>query len=225
MFPISHLYIAGRILSARDVPENAAAAFLLGSIAPDAVQFRDGFVVSQKLVTHLCPDNGEAWGRVTANDLWMANVTRFAAESGGDPFMLGYAAHIIGDIFNNVKIWTPFRMADPVNAEKGHSSVYYEEVARVDTRLYYERMKGGWELRLLAEAEAVGLPGLVTRAEVNTIREGLLYPNRPFSYPDRAPQKTGDEIYIPWEKLLSVSEEAAEFALPILFPDDKMLPR
>jgi hypothetical protein len=215
---MSHLYIASRVLSMHSVSDRYAAAFLLGSIAPDAAQFREGYKVSDKLITHICPDNGEAWGRVTANDWWKDNVNGFIKERKDNPFAMGYGTHVFGDIFNNIEIWGPFIKANPTAKAGGYSSgsgnAYYTECGCVDARLYYEKMKGSRWLDLLGTADAEGLPGLIGPGEVKTIRDDVLY----VSYPKTEMESTDGHEYITYEKLLRVTENAAEYILAAIFP-------
>jgi hypothetical protein len=218
VFPISHLYIAGRVLSAQPVSDEYAAAFLLGSIAPDAAQFRDNYQVADKLITHICPDNGEAWGRVTANDWWKDNINKFIAEHSGEPFAMGYATHIFGDIFNNIEIWGPFIKTDPTaqagTYKRGGSvNVYYADCGQADTRLYRELMKGSRWLDLLAQAAAEGIPGLVSKKEVGAIRDNVLA-----EYPTRYTDDNYVPSYLTYEKLMYVVESAVGYILPAVFP-------
>jgi hypothetical protein len=218
VFPISHLYIAGRVLSAHPVSDEYAAAFLLGSIAPDAAQFRDGYQVSDKLITHICPDNGEAWGHVTANDWWKDNVRKFISEHGGEPFAMGYATHIYGDIFNNIEIWGPFVRANPtaeagVYRRGGSVNVYYTDCGQADTRLYRELMEGTRWLDLLAKAEPAGMQGLVSARDVGAIRDNVLT-----EYPTRHIDDKYIPVFLTYEKLMHVAESAADYITTAVFP-------
>jgi hypothetical protein len=52
-WPMSHLYIAENVLKSHTIKIINLPQYYLGSIAPDAVHFRENFDRSLKRVTHL----------------------------------------------------------------------------------------------------------------------------------------------------------------------------
>jgi len=182
-FPLTHLCVAWNVLESHPLPN--PAQFLLGAIAPDAIHFRAEFqgaamsnIGAAKKITHLCPVSDEKWGRVTDNIGWVTCVKEFIKNHGGDPFIKGYAAHVITDIHNNRTMWNNFRTNHPAEAAKGYTSEYYTDLKKINVRLHHEFPAVSEIMELLERAVPVGIEGLVTAGEVLAIRESLLAEHR-----------------------------------------------
>lgn len=181
-FPLTHLLVAKSLLEIVSLPGIDSDLFLLGSIAPDGVHYRKGFVSAgmgnigaQKKITHLCPVSNERWGQVTDNEGWEACVSHFLRENPNDSLCTGYAVHILTDIYNNTGIWDNFRTKHPEEAAKGYASDYYRDLKNIDIQLYFKLYKPGGIEDSLRSATARDLPGLVTAEEIHAIRDSLLY--------------------------------------------------
>jgi len=205
-FPFTHLCVAWRVLEKlQNLDENHAAAFLLGSLAPDAVHYRKGYVGAgmagigaAKKISHLCPVSDEKWGQVTDNGGWVKCVRNFLATHStytGEncwveancftstsnenaivhAFVQGYAAHVLTDIHNNRTLWDTFRAKYPEEAAKGYASEYYADLKEIHTRLFLEFPATTEIMALLAKAVPVGIPGLVTAEEVRDLQENILH--------------------------------------------------
>jgi len=126
-YPMTHLCIAYNILN--NTPQiKEPCDFLLGAIAPDSVHFRDNYESNMKKVSHLTVGD-EKWGEVTNNEEWLENILIFLQESkykykNEVDFIYGYCCHIIADIQNNKKLWTPFRLSTLYSTEKSNNNVY-----------------------------------------------------------------------------------------------------
>ena len=58
---------------------------------------------------------------LTENDDWTENVLKFLPDkrnSDNYDFILGYCCHILSDIYNNIVVWTPFRLKYPEELTK-----------------------------------------------------------------------------------------------------------
>ena len=178
-YPVTHLYVAHLLLKKKEI-ENAEM-FLLGSIAPDAVHFRKCFqgagmaeIGAAKKITHLCPVSGEKWGQVTDNERWEKNVASFLAAGQNDSFRLGYATHVLTDIYNNKTLWHNYRTNHPNEAKKGYGGGYYDDLRQIDRLLkenteYVEAIFGK-----LSASKSMGMDGLVDAHEVSAIKQSLL---------------------------------------------------
>ena len=186
-FPFTHLSVGFELLKHLSFSENDSALFLLGTIAPDAVHYREDFVGSNmnkigpaKKVTHLCPISGERWGAVTDNDGWAARVFEFLYDSPQDPLSKGYAVHVLTDIQNNVTIWEKFRTGFPEEAAKGYGSDYYADLDKIDMELYKSLPYTQKAMDLLSRAVSSGdlywkNELLVTLSELRAIQHNLVY--------------------------------------------------
>ena len=217
-FPLTHLCVAYRMLE--QLPSPAPEQFLLGSIAPDAVHFRaeftnatQDFIGQAKKVTHLCPISDEKWGRVTDVDGWLEYVRIFLHANRKDPLAVGYAVHVLTDIYNHISIWTNFITNYPDEAAKGYTSDYYRDLRNINLRIYREIFTDSKIQKHLQNSTPQDMPELVTAAEILADRNSLLYT----SYTD-APESvdTSNCFYITYEQTLDFINDAADFCIRIM---------
>jgi hypothetical protein len=175
-FPLTHLLVAHGL--------SCEPAFLLGSISPDAVHYRRGYVGAQmsgigeeKKATHYCHPTPQRWGRVTDNDAWLANALAQLAPYMHEPFAAGYAAHIITDIHNNSTLWRGFVTNYPEEAAKGYKSEYYADLQAIDMHLYLTHPAVPQIMAALAKAQPPklweGAP--VSQEEIAAIQDNILH--------------------------------------------------
>ncbi len=91
-FQMTHLHIAKNIQRLFSKAIKDLSQFYLGSVAPDAVHNRAGYVSDFKKASHLCVGD-ERWGMLTNNDEWIDHVTEFLYEKRNSEhydFVLGY---------------------------------------------------------------------------------------------------------------------------------------
>jgi len=217
-FPLTHLCVAYKILE--KLPSPAPELFLLGSIAPDAVHFRvafanatQDFIGQAKKVTHLCPISDEKWGRVTDVDGWLECVKIFLRTNRKDPLTVGYAVHVLTDIYNHISIWNNFITNYPDEAAKGYASDYYRDLRNIDLRIYREIFSDSKIEKYLQNCIPRDMPGLVSIDELFAICDSLLftsYANAPESV------DTSTCSYITYEQTLNFINDAADFCRRIL---------
>ena len=217
-FPLTHLLVADAILTSHPRHETEEALFMLGSIAPDAIHHRKEFTGAEmknigaaKKVTHLCPISDERWGMTTDNIGWAKCVKRFLHGNTG-PFAEGYAIHVLTDIYTNMTIWERVRTQYPEETAKGYESGYYRDLKDIDVRLYHSLVKGSRIERLLAQAKACDMPGLVSEEEVCAIRDNILYVH----CKDRLPIPGYKYTYVSYGETLDFIREAAGFTVGVL---------
>jgi len=224
-FPLTHLCVAYRILEKSDLligglnlPSiEQRRAFILGSIAPDAVHYRKGLVDAEmscigatKKVVHLCPESNEKWGQVTDNDGWVECVRDFLQETGNDAFATGYVVHVLTDIFNNKGIWHEFRTKYPAEAAKGYKSDYYRDMRNIDFLIYNEFFRDSDIKLLLQDAVPQDFMGLITAEELQDLKDNLLH----VAYKD-VPENvdTSGCSYVTYPQMLEFIDAAAEFCM------------
>lgn len=127
-----HLKVAQNILKNNASIKNIGA-FYKGSLAPDAIMFRQGCQRSEKSSTHFCVGD-EGWGYYTNYDEWENNLNlniRNCDDKINPDFLFGYYAHIFTDIAYTNRFWTPVRLT----GDKPYIDDYLKDIAEIDSRL------------------------------------------------------------------------------------------
>ena len=90
-------------------------------------------------------------------------------------FIYGYCSHIIADIQNNIKIWTPFLLENTEQLKKGMSTSYHEDSYNIDYALYLSspHQKEIW--KLLEVSIGYDIPNIVVADEINKMKHDILY--------------------------------------------------
>jgi len=216
-FPLTHLLVAEKVLES--FPTLSPEQFLLGSVAPDAVHYRAEFVNSSqsnigatKKITHLCPVSDEKWGQVTDNNGWVVCVQKFLTKHNNS-LAQGYAVHVLTDIFNNKTLWFEFRTKHPDIAAQGYQSGYYQDLHKIDHRLYKEVICTSNTFEQLKKATPQDMPKLISAQEMQAIQNNLVniaYANAPQD------TNTSDCNYITYEEMQKFINKAADFCLNVL---------
>lgn len=161
--PLVHLAIAVDL--ATHYPLAGEAAFLLGSLAPDAIHMRPNTTRSDKNRTHLLTTNHSE----TPDTDYAAALDQFfvPAWQQADPFLQGYAAHLLADRRWVQTIMPHFRAVRPPELSNADGvKLYYHEVDQIDLMLYRQMP---WRTEIwerLATATAQPVADLLTAAEV-----------------------------------------------------------
>lgn len=210
-FLMTHLHVAKSMY--QRIPEaiKDLSQFLLGNIAPDAVHNRMGYTSEHKRVSHLCAGN-ERWGMVTNNDEWAESVLKFLRKnknSDNYSFILGYSCHILTDIFNNIAVWTPFRLEYPNELIKGYGGLYHQESAKVDVELALRKDNKESFWVFLEKAESISLNDIVSEEEIEKQKENILYN----WYKDKKHQDTSSNKVVTIESTINFIEGAVNFIL------------
>ncbi len=174
-FPMVHLCIAYDII--KTAPRiKKPDDFVLGSIAPDSVHFREGFKHDMKSQTHLvigCKNLRQH----TDNDKHLSNVREFLKQRHdgvSEDFIYGYSAHILADITWNIKFWTPYRIANGAALNSGAPSVLHQEASVVDYELYINNPDSGSIWELLKKGDSYDIPDVVVKSEIDAMRASIL---------------------------------------------------
>lgn len=127
-----HLKIAQNLLK-NNTKIKDIGAFYKGSLAPDAIMFRQGCQRSEKSSTHFCVGD-EGWGYYTNYDEWENNLNlniRNCADTVSSDFLFGYYTHVFTDIAYANRFWTPVRLTQ----DRKYIDDYIKDCAEIDSRL------------------------------------------------------------------------------------------
>ena len=150
--------------------------FYLGTIAPDAVHNRAGYVSDFKKASHLITGT-EKWGMVTDNDGWKDNVISFLhkhKDTEHRDFILGYCSHILSDMYNNIKVWTPFRLKHDIELEKGYGNIHHQESYKIDTELALMYENRGMFWHNLRKSNSIDFPDIIFADEMDKQKSNIL---------------------------------------------------
>src|SRR5690554_1065458 len=213
-FQMTHLHIAKNIHQffpekAKDLPQ-----FYLGTIAPDAVHNRAGYISDYKKASHLCVGD-ERWGMLTNNDEWVESVLKFLYEnknSSNYNFILGYSCHILSDIYNNIAVWTPYRLKYPDEFTKGYGGLYHQESKKVDIELALRKENKDDFWVHLEKAKSITINDIIFAEEMEKHRENILYN----MYTDKQHPDISSNKLLTIESTLNFIEDATGFIMDVI---------
>lgn len=174
-FAMTHLWIAQNLLKRTDRIKNPGQ-FILGALAPDAIHFRDDYNSDMKKASHLCVGD-EKWGRLTNNGEWLSNVLDFLEENRHGPngdFICGYCSHILADIENNIRIWTPFLVESAKSGDKKEQGRYHKESEEADYALYLAIPQREVLWNMLETSTSYDLETMVFSREIDKMKDWVL---------------------------------------------------
>ncbi|MCB0127401.1 MAG: zinc dependent phospholipase C family protein [Caldilineaceae bacterium] len=166
--PMVHLGIAVQLGDVKG--ETLSSAFLLGSIAPDAIHMRPNADRVAKQMTHL---------RMAESDL-PERLQAFLEERSSLPeneqsFAAGYVAHILTDALWVTEVVQPFHSQIPATMTKEERrTLYYQETDQVDFNLYHGAPWRETIWHQLKQASAPDLPPLLTAQEITLWQDRTL---------------------------------------------------
>jgi len=174
---MTHLHIAKNIHQLFPETIKDLSQFYLGTVAPDAVHNRAGYISDYKKASHLCVGD-ERWGMITNNDEWTESVLEFLYKNKNSDncnFILGYSCHVLSDIYNNISVWTPFRLEYPDELTKGYGGLYHQESEKVEIELALrEENKNDFWVHL-EKAKSTSLNEIIFAEEIEKHKENILY--------------------------------------------------
>ncbi|HEX2946133.1 MAG TPA: hypothetical protein VHT96_09295 [Clostridia bacterium] len=187
----------------------------MGSLAPDAVHFRENYLSDMKKRSHLCIGS-EAWGSVTNNSEWQENVLSFFNTSRNEhnfDFICGYCSHILADIQNNINIWIPFKIANNDFLESGAGEEYKQELLNLDYKLYLTNpyRKVIWDL--LVNAAGYNIKDIIFADEIDRMKDSLI--NSQFKNRDNV--DTSNNKFVSLQRIQKFIASAADSIQNLLF--------
>ena len=169
-YAMTHLVIAKRFLKTH--PVGNRDLFMLGSIAPDAVQSRPDFTTRIKARSH-CLQEEENWGEIYTEEpliKWYGRVRDFWNETNGlatdvdtESFFKGYTLHILTDIFNNARFYGPCRVKFGLEDVGSFRDAYRKECIKQDDWIWLSEPKITEEARnLLSTADKYDIASIIS---------------------------------------------------------------
>ena len=180
--PMVHLAVAVRLQEPRGA--EPSPAFLLGSIAPDAIHMRPGAGREEKRRTHLL-DLPATAGRAPIRDL---RADYRGADAALRDFADGYAAHLLTDRLWDALLERDYRPRVPPDLDPAERrALYYRETDQLDFNLYHG---SPWRPRawtLLGQARPPEFAPLLAAEEIGRRRDRTL---AWFETPEKEPRIT-----------------------------------
>ena len=208
-FQMTHLHIAKNIHNLFPETTKDLSQFYLGTVAPDAVHNRAGYISDYKKASHLCVGD-ERWGMLTNNDEWIESVLEFLYKNKNSDnynFILGYSCHVLSDIYNNIAVWTPFRLKYPDELTKGYGGLYHQESEKVEIELALrEENKDNFWVHL-EKAKSTSLNDIIFAEEIEKHKENILYN----WYKDKEHQDISSNKLVTIESTMNFVEDATNF--------------
>lgn len=208
-FQMTHLHIAKNIHQLFPETIKDLSQFYLGTVAPDAVHNRAGYISDYKKASHLCVGD-ERWGMLTNNDEWIESVLEFLYKNKNSDnynFILGYSCHVLSDIYNNIAVWTPFRLEYPDELTKGYGGLYHQESEKVEIELALrEENKDNFWVHL-EKAKSTSLNDIIFAEEIEKHKENILYN----WYKDKEHQDISSNKLVTIESTMNFVEDATNF--------------
>jgi len=115
---------------------------------------------------------------VTNNTEWTENELKFLAlnrEREDIDFILGYCAHILADIRNNIYNLYSFRLAHRQELASGPASVFYKEASAINLLLYQTHPERNAIWELLKQSQCVDLYGVADSLDMEKMKASILY--------------------------------------------------
>lgn len=213
-FTMTHLIISKNISEIFESHIESLPQFYLGSIAPDAVHNRANYISDFKKDSHLITGT-EKWGMITNNDEWKNNVIAFLnkhRKSENRDFILGYCSHILSDMYNNINVWTPFRLKYADELEKGFGNIHHQESNKIDIELAltYEARDDFW--LNLANSNSIDLPNIIYAEEIDKQKNNILN----LWYKDKERQDISSNKVRTYQSEMDFIKNAADFVVTVL---------
>lgn len=203
-FQMTHLEIAYRLAQKLSINEGLAE-FILGSVVPDSVHFRDDFCFEHKVHSH-CFEECGSWGDTRDYERWLRNIKEFWDKFGeGETdvkrkmYILGICVHCYTDYWNDLLIWRALQKEYlPTMTLDQFRGEYYPEAKLVDKWLYQNSSFTKEIFRLMNEADDLEIPGYINKEDILKMKDHLT--NVQYDIPEKL--STSGFKYYPSEKIL-----------------------
>ena len=208
-FTMTHLIIADRINSIFVKEITNAPQFYVGSIAPDAVHNRLDYISDYKKASHLCVGE-ERWGMITNNDEWNNSIIHFFnkhKKTENQDFVLGYCSHILADMYNNITVWTPYRLKHPDELEKGYGNLHHQESNKMDIELALTHERKDFYMSNLRKSISVDFDGIIYAIEIEKQKD-LIFNTW---YKDKQRQDIKSNKLVTYESTMDFVRDATDF--------------
>ena len=179
-YQMIHMEVAYLLMDKLQINQ-CKAEFILGSVAPDSVHFRDPYKIEDKIHTHLFENCGP-WGDPQDYEKWMANMDGFRdtksyseKDCGRQMFIYGMYIHCLTDYYNDRLIWRRFQeQLKATMTDTEIKNAFYPEAQLVDKWLFQTGEHSGEICRLLKESVAYDLDDYVYATDLEKMKTHLL---------------------------------------------------
>jgi hypothetical protein len=204
-YPMTHLYIAKKIIDEGLCSINNKSQYYLGALVPDAVEFRQKY---DKSISHLYKGN-EKWGFITSYEKWTKDILGFYKENlktNDMDFLIGYCIHILTDINYSKDLWTPYRLEnininfDDVNKESHHEGYI------VDFELYQKCNCKEEIWKTLNESKSIDFMDLVYKGDMEKMKNNVLN----VQYKKQMVENSENNKIVSYNRLLEYIESTRE---------------
>jgi len=115
---------------------------------------------------------------ITDYDGWQKNIIAFLNEnkhSEHHDFILGYCCHVLGDLYNTINVWDPFKLKYAYDLkEVNYGNIHHQESNKVDIELaltYGGRTKFWFHL---SNSYSIDLPNIIYSTEIEKQKDLIL---------------------------------------------------
>ncbi len=179
-FQMTHMQIAYNLLEGLGITE-AKEEFILGSVAPDSVHFRDDYSIEQKVHTHLFEGCGP-WGDTKDYDKWRIHMEEFKSkyveneiDIGRRMFCLGIYVHCITDYCNDLYIWRDQQKKHiPPMTPENFREEFYKEAPAVDKWLFQNSSDSENISSLFRNSREISIDGYIHAEDLVKLKDHLL---------------------------------------------------
>ncbi len=179
-FQMTHMEVAYNLINHLKIKEGREE-FILGSVAPDSVHFRDPFKIEDKVHSHLFEGCG-VWSDTQDYDRWMTNINEFWDKYGEDEmdvrrrmFILGICVHCVTDFYNDLLIWRSLQNEYlPAMTLEDFRSEYYPEAQKVDKWLFQNSRNSEEIVKLLLAAKETDLEDYIHAEDTAAMKKHLV---------------------------------------------------
>lgn len=211
-FQMTHLEIAYRVAKKLGITEGLPE-FILGSVAPDCVHFREDYEIGHKVHSHLFEGCG-VWSNTQDYDRWISNINEFFDRFAKDEedvdrrmFAMGICVHCITDYWNDLYIWRALQKEHipPMTLEEFRSE-YYPEAQTVDKWLFQNSENAKEIVTLLQHSKELDFSDYIYAKDQVKMKDHLI--NTQYNLPK--PLDVSGYKYYPSDKILWFTEVVSD---------------
>ena len=183
-WPMSHLYIAQNTFNFIPIEGKDISQYYLGTIAPDAIHFRQNYIRVQKAATHLYNDILE-YNDENFSKKWKTNIEIFYNKYKSlinISFLLGYCIHLIADVYYYDYIYKPFELKLIENKEIEYKEIYSKENLDIDLEIFQKSDYGKSLFPIIKEMKTFNFSDLILKTDMDRIKNNIVniqYSNKP----------------------------------------------
>ena len=207
-WPMSHLYVAKNILYSFPIELKDISQYYLGTLAPDAVYFRQNYQRDLKRISHL-------YTNIDKSDIdyysekWKKNVIEFFVKNNSQgyfDFLLGYCIHLLLDIFVYKNIYRPYISENNSIDKNGCTKTYTNENLAVDLEIYQELNYEETIFPILASSKPTDFIDIL-ETDMERIKNNILN----VQYKNKTIIDTANNKFYNFDKIIGFNNQSIEY--------------